>query len=252
MADEDQNLEAQNTEGAGEGAVDEVPSWVPEKFRSNPEKFGEAYANLEREFHQTRQEQKALQQQLEELIEAQQAPPAAAEPDTSAIYQAYENDPVAATQWIAQQVAQQVLQASQRDQEQFSKPIIEQQNQLLAYTADQMVAQRVPDWADYKDRVADEIRTNPDLLPEAALSSPERVAAALERVYKAVRHDDLLNQNKTLAEQQADLQRQAKMAAQTLTGPAGRPAPTDADRDWFEGVKNAPTLSYSELMRKGA
>jgi hypothetical protein len=64
---DDQNLvaEAVDTEAV------EVPSWVPEKFKANPEKFGEAYQNLEREFHQTKQQVRAAQEQVEALIEAQ-------------------------------------------------------------------------------------------------------------------------------------------------------------------------------------
>lgn len=245
MAD-DQNLEVQNPEGAGAEAV--VPEWIPEKFRSNPEKFGEAYSNLEREYHQTRQDLRAQQEQLEELIALQNQAPAPEQVSTDAIYQAYENDPIATMQYLAQQAVQQAVQTVTQSQEKFQQPLVEQQNQLLAYTANQMVSQKVPDWENYRDRVAEEISKNPDLLPESALSTPDRAAAALERVYKQVRHDDLLNQNKTLAEQQADLQRQAKLAAQTLTGPAGRPAPTDADVEAWERVKNAPSASYSNLV----
>lgn len=245
MAD-DQNLEVQNPDGAANEAV--VPEWVPEKFRSNPEEFGKAYSNLERSFHETRQELRAQQEQLEALIAQANAPEPEPAVGMDAIYQAYENDPIATMQYLARQAAAQAVQTVTQAQQQSTQPLVEQQNQLLAYTANQMVSQRVSDWDDYKDRVAEEISRNPDLLPESALSTPDRAAAALERVYKQVRHDDLLNQNKSLAEQQADLQRQAKLAAQTLTGPAGRPAPTDADKDAWERIRNAPSTSYSNLV----
>ena len=231
----------------GAVATDEVtvPEWVPEKFRTNPEKFGEAYVNLEREFHQTRQELRAQQERLEELV-ARQADPQPADPAVSqdAIYEAYERDPVGTMAWLAQQAAQQAVQSVTQQQQQSVQPIAETQNQLLAYTANQIVASRVPDWGDYQQRVAEEIQRDPELFPESALASPERAAAALERVYKQVRFEEIHNQNKTLAEQQADLQRQVKLQAQTLSGVPGRPLPTDADKDYWQSVASVPTNKF--------
>jgi membrane-bound lytic murein transglycosylase len=239
LADDDQNLQAE--------AEVQAPDWVPEKFRSNPEKFGEAYANLEREFHSTRQEVSTLQQQIDELSAAQQQQPV--EQNTDQLYAMYENSPLETMAWLAEQAAQKVLGQVTPQFQQQQQPLIEQQNQLLAYTADQIVRSRVEDWDGYKDKVAQKLQESPYLISDQALQSPEATARALEDAYKVVKHDELISQTKSLAEQHAEALRQAKEQAQTLSGSAGRPAPTDADTEYWERVKNAPVARYSDLVR---
>jgi hypothetical protein len=53
-------------------SVSDCPEWVPEKFRVHPEKFAEAYTNLEREYHQSRQECAGLRTNLS-LVESENA-----------------------------------------------------------------------------------------------------------------------------------------------------------------------------------
>lgn len=232
MSDDDQNLQVE--------AEVTVPDWVPEKFRGNPEKFGEAYENLEREFHQTRRDLKAQQEQVEALVVAQQAQP---EPQTNQdqLYAAYENDPVATMAWLAQQAAAEAVKTFQPQIQQTTQPLAQSQNELLAYTVDQMVSQRVPDWADHKQKVADFVSARPYLLPETTLASPATTADALEAAYKAMRYDELQNSSTSRAEEaQAEIER-LKRQAQTLQGHPGRPAATDADNDYWQKIVNAPS-----------
>lgn len=243
MAD-DQNLEATTPDGAATEAVT-IPEWVPEKFRSAPEKFGEAYSNLEREFHQTRQELAAQREQVEQLVAQQQqtaaTPPAA---DNDALYAAYESDPVGTMAYLAQQAAAQAVQAIQPQLREQQKPVQDAQNELLAYTIDKMVAGRIPDWDDHKGKVVDFIGQRPWLLPEAVLASPQTASEALISAYKAMRYDELQNQSSTQAEQLAQANELAKRQAQTLSGSPGRPADTDADKDYWSGVTSVPTNRY--------
>lgn len=242
MAD-DQNL-VQNPEGADEAVA--VPEWVPEKFRDNPEKFGESYVNLEREFHETRRQLKAQQETLEQYIAAQpQQVQQPVETDNSQLYAAYENDPVATMAWLAQQSAQQAIQAALPQFQQQQQPLLKQQNDILAYTVDQMVGSRISDWNTQKQNVADYVRDRPYLLPEAALASPQNTADALEAAYKAMRYDDLQNQSQSQAEQLAQANELAKRQAQTLQGHPGNPAQSDEDTDYWESIKNAKSGKFT-------
>lgn len=240
MAD-DQNLD-QNPEGAVEA---EVPAWVPEKFKDNPEQFGVSYTNLERELNTRAQREKELQTQIAqyETMLAQQPEPA--QQNNDQLYQAYENDPVATMAWLAQQAAEQAVKGLQPQLQQQQQPIVQAQNELLAYTVDQMVSQRIPDWGAQKQKVADFVSARPYLLPETALTSPATTADALESAYKAMRYDELQNQSQTQAEQLAQANELAKLQAQTLTGSPGRPGPTDADKEYWESVKNVPTNKFA-------
>lgn len=237
MADEDQNLEAEAVKEA------EVPAWVPEKFRSNPEKFGEAYENLERSFHQTRQELSESQKQWEAYIEqaelAAQQPPAN-QVDALAERYGFDPDQLAVMKYMAEQVAEEKLRAVTPQIRQATDPLAEQQNYVLAQLTDDLVARQVPDWDEYKSKVGNFIEDNPYLLPPNALTDPQTASKALVSAYKAFRYDELNNQSQSQAEQLAAAQRQAKLQAQTLAGSPGRPEPQDGDKELWERVVNAP------------
>lgn len=241
---EDQNLEATTLDGAAAEAV-EVPAWVPEKFRSNPEEFGKAYGNLERAFHTQAAELKSQRETMEAFISEQQAaasrPP---EPNQDALYAAYENDPVGTMAYLAQQAAEQAVKAVQPQLQAQQKPVLDAQNELLAYTVDRMVASQISDWDERKGQVAEFVQQRPWLLPETVLASPQTTSEALVAAYKAMRYDELQNQSSSQAEQLAQANELAKRQAQTLSGHPGRPNASDEDNDYWKSVKEVPSNRF--------
>lgn len=242
MADDqnlDQNLEVEAVEA-------EVPAWVPEKFKSDPSKFGESYSNLEREFHETRRQLKAQQETMEQYIATQQqaAAEAPVEQNTDQLYAAYEQDPVGTMAWLAQQAVEQGIRGLQPQLQAREAPIRQAQNDLLAYTVDQMVASQIPDWADQKQKVADYVQARPYLLTEQALASPQTASEALVSAYKSMRFDDIQNQGQSQAETLRAENERLKIQAQTLTGSPGSPAQTDADTDYWKSVASVKTNRY--------
>lgn len=238
MAD-DQNLEATTPEG-GEEAV--RPEWLPENFKT-PEALASSYKELQREFHSTRSELKAQRETMEQFILEQQAeaPP---EQNTDQVYAAFESDPVGTMAWLATQAAENAVSKLQPELAKREKPLLQAQNELLAYTVDQMVTQRIPDWADQKSAVVDYIKDRPWLFPQEATVSPATAAEALQSAYKAYRYDDLSNQTQSQAEALKAANELAKRQAQTLQGSPGSPAATDADNDYWESVKSVKTNRY--------
>ena len=245
MADESQNAE-QPDQGSA------VPEWVPDKFRSNPEDFGKSYTELEAKLTQTTQQLRATQDQVEQFL-AQQEEQKQQQPDENfmqtsqdQLYAAYEQDPVATMAWLAQQAAQSVVAAQAKNQE--PDPEFLQTQAIIAgkYAEDQVTA-RYPDWTDYREKVAEEIETNPDLYPEGLFTTPTGIEKALVRAYKAVKLDSLESDPTQTVEQQIAAQRLAKSQAQTLSGAAGRPEPTSTWEDKWEQIKNAPSNKYSDI-----
>lgn len=123
------------------------------------------------------------------------------------------------------------------------------QNHLIAYTADQIVKQRVAseygdDWDAMKGKVAEAIQQDPDLFPEAAVANPELTARALERVYKMVKADEVMSQIQS-GQTPVDQGRQSKLNAQTMSGAAGRPGEPSDDEEWFARLKAANSQGWS-------
>ena len=233
---EDQNLDQVE-------AVDNaVPDWVPEKFRGNPEEFGKAYANLERSFHESRQEAKALEESLNTLsAQFDQFQSQANQPDPSAVQEqlqaAWEYDPLGTMQAIAAASAQQAITQYQKQSQQPSgvKP-----EDFAAYVADQTLAAKYSDYGNLKDKIGEELQGNPLYANDALWVNPELATRALDSAYQAVKARDVLAGN-AIAEQQAAETRAMKLAAQTATGAAGRePSPDYAQQRWDE-IMNAST-----------
>ena len=80
------------------------------------------------------------------------------------------------------------------------------------------------------------------------LSAPQ-AGKKLARIYKMVKADDVLNNQQTLAEQQAETDRAAKRAAQTMSGASGRPPEPTRDEAQIARILDAAKHgSYEELV----
>lgn len=229
----------------------ERPDWLPDNFKT-PEDLAKSYGELQNEFRQTREQLKAQQAQLEEYLAAQeQQQPQQPEVPFDQLEAAYQENPLGTMAWLAQQAAQAALGNAARQQQEQYAPHLETQNHLLAYAAEQMLAQQHDDWDEYKTRVGDMIQQDQGLLPESALSSPEATARALDRVYKIVKAEDVMAQAQNLGQSQADQLRQQKMQAQTIAGVAGRPdAPSD-DEEHFARLMAAANKGYAAHRASG-
>lgn len=232
---EDQNLEGVDTEEAVEG-VD--LSWVPEKFRSNPEKLAEAYTNLEREYHSSRQEVKGLEDAVQSLSsQFEEFTAKQSQPDPNQVYSQwqdlYDQDPIGTMAQIAQATATQILQQQASAQkEPTATP------DVVAFIADQTMAQQHEDWGGYKEKVAEVIAQNPLFQRDELWMNPQSASQALDSAYQMVKAQDVLSGNHIAQQQQADT-RAMKLAAQTAAGAGGRtPAPDDYEQRWQE-IQNA-------------
>lgn len=237
---EDQNLEGADTGEAVEGAD---LSWVPEKFRSNPEKFAEAYQNLEREYHSSRQEVKGLEDSIQSLSsQFEEFTAAQNRPDPTNVYnqwqEQYENDPFSTTlslaQSIAQQTAQQILQQQQAGAKEPSAT-----PDVVAFIADQTMGQKFEDWGSYKEKVADLIAEDPLFQRDDLWSSPQVAQRALESAYKTVKAEDVLSGAYEAVERQAADTRAMKLNAQTASGAGGRPPAEDDFQKRWQEIQNA-------------
>lgn len=225
------------------------PEWLPENFNT-PEDFVKSYKEIEGARTRDRQEFAELKSQLAEFKQAWEQQTAPTPPDPTEQWSeqtGLDPETIRAVAQVADYVAKQNLTQYQQQAQSQTQAQAEQQNHLLAYTADQIVRGRNDDWNDYKDKVGAAIAEDPDLLPASAFSSPEATAKALERVYKLVKADDVYNQIQS-GTHSVDQGRQNKLNAQTMSGATGRPGETTDDDQWFERLKAAHQTGYSGRM----
>lgn len=224
----------------------DVPEWIPEKFKASPEKFAEAYTNLERELTQRGQREKELQQQIEHYeafvaqTQAAQQTPQQTDPSVDYRILAYERameegDYRTALSWQAQ-----INQAQAEAAVQKALPQVQQQYQSTADAQYALVADHA--WNNVKARYGDDLEENrnaigeylgkhPGLLPEDVARDPNRVASVIEDVYKIVTYGKSSSQSVDMTA--------AKLAAQSLPGAAGRPPSPDAQKAEWEAIKKA-------------
>ena len=244
MPDE-QQIEAQQQEENR----DERPDWLPDNFKS-PEDLASSYKELQGEFTRTRQQMKeqqeawedflVQQQQAQEQAQFQQQLPSIQEQ----LYADYEQDPVATTGRLVQAAVAQAFQ-------QYAQPdprSVEAQSQVYGELATQKLQAQYSDWNDYKDKISDEIRANPELYPESLFTTPQGIQKALDRAYKAAKLDTLASSTEETIEEQIARQRAAKLQAQTLSGAAGRPPAQDQWEQRWEQIQSAPSRSYRDLF----
>lgn len=238
---EDQNLEGVDAPEA----VSDVPAWVPEKFRANPEKFAEAYTNLEREFHARNQQIKTyedmLAQQAQEPEPAQPQYDPQNDPWTAAYAQALEQGDYAAALQIQDQraiaFAQNIAQTTMQKSLEQSQQSLQENAAKIAFGE---LAAKYDDFDAYREQMSKLLEEKPWLVPPDAVYSADKLAAAVEPVYKMVRAEDMEAGNSLIQQQLADT-RAMKLAAQTAAGASGRsPAPDDYQQRWQE-IMNAPS-----------
>lgn len=235
---------------------DTRPEWLPEKFDS-PQGFVQSYSELERELKQRAEEQKALEQQVERLTEAVQAwNPGEPQQNNQSVdstreqlLQMHENDPVGTIAFLAQQAADQRIQAALQQLEQSRAPQDQQsqqlQNQMLAHTVDSNMQNRHDDWETYKPKVQQLIEQDQWLLPEQVLNlGVEATTNALERVYAMAKSQDVLA---AVERGDYDAVRDKRMA-QTLSGNGGRGGEVDVTGEKMAQLQAAVKgISYSAL-----
>ena len=230
------------------------PEGLPDKFESL-EALARSYSELERKLTEQGQEKSNLEAQLEDLYERQQAleqtrsQQQAYDPSTDPTLLAYEQAmetgdyraALAIQAGLMQTIVQQT--AAQQPQQTGSAHDYD----AWAYVAEQTAIQQVggpEEWAQYKDRVAEEAaQENFDGL------SAQQAGNKLARLYKMVKADDVVNNQQTLAEQRSEAERQAKLDAQTTAGSSGRPPqPTRDEQATAAIIKAAREGSYESLI----
>jgi hypothetical protein len=213
------------------------PDFLPEKFK-DVEAFVESYKNLEREYHTTRAELKAQRETMEQFIlEAQQEP--------------YADDPVETMRWLTEQTQGVTDEAPYPDAdlavsaanasayeagEQVWAAALAERPEETAFAIGQQVQatmRTLPDWEEYRPLVNARILENDIQLP----ANPTGVVSVMAGVYADVKAD-------VQARAEVQSRHATKMQAQTLTGPPGRPAATDADEDYWQSVKAVPSNRY--------
>jgi hypothetical protein len=232
-------------------AESERPEWLPEKFES-PEALAQSYTNLEREFTQTREHVKAMEENYQllaqQISEQQQPPTPQYDPaDVQAqTYAMYEQDPVGTMALIAQNAAAQALQQAQQQQQPTAQQAQQAQAALVAQYATTELRSRYDDFETERERVSQVISSNPRFQNDNIWADPATATAALDEAYKLVKADDFLS-GRTPAPPAYD-PAQAKRAAQSATGGNPRPdSPDEAQAAW-EKIKNVSVGSYADLM----
>lgn len=227
---------------AADNPTPERPEWLPENFKS-PEDLARSYSEAQRKITELSQQNKGLEESIGELAaQFENWQTEQNQPDPNLVrnqwLEAFEADPIATVAQIAQTTAQQVHEqyAQKQPQEQVSPDVV-------AFIADQNLQQAHPDWAEYKQKVAEIVSTDPifQYLGEDVWRNPASTTAALDRAYKMAKADDVLSGN-AVVEQTLEQNRQMKLNAQSASGAAGRPA--DSYGTWeerFSEIQNAPS-----------
>jgi hypothetical protein len=265
-------------EGEQPPSTVEIPvDSLPEKFRSDPSKLVESYTNLERELQQRAEREReydeqiqGLTAQMQQLIQLQQAQPAAggdpleewaaeieAARDAGDVRRELELQ-TALQQWVVQNT----LQGAQQQAAQTAAPQMEQQfhqqNVTTAFYVDQQFQARHPDDNWDKDdpqsmgaKVAARLEREPDWLPPHVAADPLQALEALERVYTIVKAEELVGQEQQLRAAgvpQADIDRMRKLQAGVVPGATGRPGqPSEVDQQIAEMQAALRSSSWTAL-----
>lgn len=243
MADQDPVLEGQDNPDEPDR-----PEWLPENFKT-PEDLAASYKESQRKIHEQVTAQRNLEQMIaqkdaenEQLRAAQQQQ---LEPDPQPWEEWYATDPLATMRALAEQTTNQKiadLQASQQQQAQQSQL---SNVEIVAGLATQMLEDRhgklTEEQRTEMTRVATE---NPHLISPDAVTSPQKLAAQLDIIYKLAVPDGASSQ-----QSQEELQRTMKMQAQSATGAGGRLTPADEDAQRWQEIMNANTGTWAEATR---
>ncbi len=234
--------------GGGESVANERPEWLPEKFTS-PEELARSYGEAERRLSELAQQKAQVEQNFNDLVSQMNQQPAASAPQANEaeLYAWYEQNPLQASAFIAQQAAQQAidqrLQQFVQEQSQSLRTIEERQAEQVAAQAFSDLATEYEDIPSYEQKMLDELRAKPWLLPSQAEGNLQGTTEALRSLYELVKARDLMT-GSAQAQAQQEQERQRKLAAQTATGSPGRiPSPGWETEEW-ERIKNAGGARY--------
>lgn len=233
--------EGNNPEGA------DRPEWLPDNFKT-PEDLLKSYQEAQNKIREQGTQLNALNDNYATLsnqfaeFSTQQAQPDPADAQAQ-LYAAYENDPVQATINIAQQVAQQTARelAQQQTAQQGQVPA-----DVAAFMADQTLSAKYDDWGEHKAKIAEHIQTDPFVQNDQIWTNPALATQALDRAYKTVKAEAVLENPEQYGQQQADLARRMKLQAQSAVGAGGRPDPVAADKAEWDRIMGAAPKRYYE------
>jgi hypothetical protein len=198
------------------------PDWLPVNFQT-PEAMVESWRSSQAALTQTRQQLRAYEKENESEILADAQTPTHVADDRAELLLGISQEQLAAT----------------------FDPATEGLRMLSA---------KYPDLPSKLPHMQQVMRDQPDLIPRAALVSPDLAAGAYEVVYNLVSSADIVATAATkageLASQAAALQvearRQMKLNAQTLHGANGRPSPVEVSK--FDEIMNVPTLNATNMF----
>jgi hypothetical protein len=232
---------------------DAKPSWMIDdslsKFKSD-EDLARSYLEAEKKIREQGTQLNAmnenfasLSEQLEELQAGQQQQPQ----QQYDWREAYENDPIGTQALLTQQVVAAELAKFQQTMTQTSQPLAETQNALVADFAARAVEAKFEDWADFRDAISEEIRSDPYYQDDRVWANPAVAQNALEKAYFVAKGKALNDGTIQVGTQSA---RDLKLAAQGLQGgQSGRQenAPESAEQAW-ERIRSAGGSDYQSLM----
>jgi hypothetical protein len=232
---------------------------IPEKFRSNPTEVFKSFENLERRLSGMGQEKSDLEAQLNDLYERQSAleqtyqqaqRQAQYQPQEDPYLVAYESAMEQGDYRAALAIQANLMQKIAAESAPTPQPAKASPNDFesWAFVAEQHAIEAVggrEEWDRYREIVEQEAK-NENWQGLSAAQAGQKLA----RLYKMVKADDVLNNQKTLAEQQAEADRARKMAAQSMGGSGGRPEQPTQDEAAVDAIlKAAHEGSYDHLMR---
>lgn len=238
MADSDPDLVAE------EQGNPERPEWLPENFKS-PEDLAKSYAESQRKITELANEKKGLEESVQSLAaQFEEFTAAQNRPDPNQIYSQWEDrynqDPISTMAEIAAATANQILQQqAQQNQQPAASP------DVVAFIADQTMAQKAEDWGAYREKVGELVAQNPLFQRDELWASPQSAAQALESAYQMVKAQDVLSGNE-IAQQQAADTRAMKLGAQSAVGASGRPPAPSSDAEEWARIRDAAPKRYYE------
>lgn len=238
----EQNQDPGQQGNPGDQQQEDRPEWLPEKFK-DPQALVNSYTEMERRLTDESNSRRALEDAFTEMSSQMEA------------LQSQQNQPnlQQAQEWVAEnygfdqqqlqlmaQLASNIADTKLKAYQESQKPNTNALYEASAYNAEAELRAILPDWNDYRDKVAETIQQFPHLVPEDHLASPVALRNDLLNVYKLVRSDDVEKQATEAQQRAAEFERM-KENAQTLTGGIGRPmAQSEADAEWAK-VKAAGT-----------
>ncbi len=232
-------------ESEGEGAAEGRPEWLPSEFET-PEALAKSYAESRRLIEQRGREAndaiarvEAMQEALSSQQQSTQQAQGATEFDRIASdYQdAIESGDYQRALGIQATLTNlQIQQAVAAQQASFPQPDME----IVAEQAEQRLRHKYGDDYDrLREKTAQVLEARPDLRQDTTtLAGAER---AIDTAFKLALSDDLYarqHSDRQKAEQ-AEMSRQQKLDAQTLTGGGGRAAPADPQSDLWKSIAGA-------------